>query len=272
LISTSARRSVSPSTPSTASGPGWSKWRKFPEESMDGNESKLADKIAALSGCAAVYCLAVGGSAVRQLLAAGVQPIRVDDEVGIETLLDDLRRAVREGGVVWVDPRTEARCRHRRGSTAWPKRRVAGMKVRELSPGSPNAKVSFVASDAGIHPYPPGAPAAACCGAAEVAVPARRRRCHRPRRQVHRCARVLHATVRSWRACHGEFAGIVGRARCRARLFCCQRSVCCSVRTWSLRRFLLRRPAGGARRVYLASVAGLIVVRLASKRFSGSTS
>ena len=76
---------------------------EFPEESMDGNESKLADKIAALAGCAAVYCLAVGGSAVRQLLAAGVQPIRVDDEVGIETLLDDLRRSVREGGVVWVD-------------------------------------------------------------------------------------------------------------------------------------------------------------------------
>ena len=50
-----------------------------------------------------MYCLAVGGSAVRQLLAAGVQPIRVDDEVGIETLLDGLRRAVREGGVVWVD-------------------------------------------------------------------------------------------------------------------------------------------------------------------------
>ena len=76
---------------------------EFPEESMDGNEGKLADKIAALGGCAAVYCLAVGGSAVRQLLAAGVQPIRVDDEVGIETLLDGLRRAVREGGVVWVD-------------------------------------------------------------------------------------------------------------------------------------------------------------------------
>ena len=37
------------------------------------------------------------------MLAAGVQPIRVDDEVGIETLLDGLRRAVREGGVVWVD-------------------------------------------------------------------------------------------------------------------------------------------------------------------------
>ena len=38
---------------------------EFAEEGMDGNEGKLAAKIAALTGCAAVYCLAVGGSAVR---------------------------------------------------------------------------------------------------------------------------------------------------------------------------------------------------------------
>lgn len=76
---------------------------EFPEESMDGNENKLADKISALSSCAAVYCLAVGGSAVRQLLAAGVQPIRLEAESGIEDLLGDLRTAVRDGGVPWID-------------------------------------------------------------------------------------------------------------------------------------------------------------------------
>ena len=76
---------------------------EFPEESMDGNEDKLAQKIAALSGCAAVYCLAVGGSAVRQLLAAGIQPIRLDEDVAIHTVLDQLRLAVRNGGVSWVD-------------------------------------------------------------------------------------------------------------------------------------------------------------------------
>ena len=70
---------------------------------MDGNEDKLAQKIAALSGCAAVYCLAVGGSAVRQLLAAGIQPIRLDEDVAIHTVLDQLRLAVRNGGVSWVD-------------------------------------------------------------------------------------------------------------------------------------------------------------------------
>jgi nitrogen fixation protein NifX len=76
---------------------------EFAEESMDGNENKLPAKIAALSGCAAVYCLAVGGSAVRQLIAAGVQPIRLEEETSIERLLGELQKAVREGGVPWVE-------------------------------------------------------------------------------------------------------------------------------------------------------------------------
>jgi len=76
---------------------------EYPQESMDGNEDKLASRIAALAGCAAVYCLAVGGSAVRQLLAGGVQPVRVETETPIEALLQMLCKAVREGGVVWID-------------------------------------------------------------------------------------------------------------------------------------------------------------------------
>lgn len=76
---------------------------EFAEESMDGNENKLAAKIAALDGCAAVYCLAVGGSAVRQLLARGIQPIRLDASEPIDALLGQLRAAVRDGGVPWID-------------------------------------------------------------------------------------------------------------------------------------------------------------------------
>jgi nitrogen fixation protein NifX len=75
----------------------------FECESMDGNENKLPARIAALEGCAAVYCLAVGGSAVRQLIAGGVQPIRLEQETPIEALLAELQRAVREGGVPWID-------------------------------------------------------------------------------------------------------------------------------------------------------------------------
>lgn len=76
---------------------------EFSEEGMDGNEGKLAAKIAALSGCAAVYCQAVGGSAVRQLLAAGIQPLRLDAPEAIDALLGQLRAAIRDGGVAWLD-------------------------------------------------------------------------------------------------------------------------------------------------------------------------
>lgn len=76
---------------------------EFAAEAMDGNEDKLSVKIAALQGCAAVYCLAVGGSAARQLLASGIQPVRLDDEAAIEPLLTQLRAAIRDGGVPWLD-------------------------------------------------------------------------------------------------------------------------------------------------------------------------
>ncbi len=76
---------------------------EFVAEAMDGNEGKLAARIAALSGCAAVYCLAVGGSAVRQLMAAGIQPVRLDDPEPIDALLAKLRAAMRTGGVPWID-------------------------------------------------------------------------------------------------------------------------------------------------------------------------
>ena len=69
---------------------------------MDGNESKLPAKIAALTGCAAVYCLAAGASAVKQLLAAGIQPIRLDDEAEIEPLLKQISTAIKDGSITWV--------------------------------------------------------------------------------------------------------------------------------------------------------------------------
>jgi nitrogen fixation protein NifX len=65
----------------------------------------LADKIAALADCAAVYCLAVGGSAVRQLLASGIQPVRLESACAIESLLLELRQAIRVGGIAWIDKR-----------------------------------------------------------------------------------------------------------------------------------------------------------------------
>ena len=102
---------------------------EFPPESVDtgGNESgasaegnacgagvshsqnKLPAKIAALAGCAGVYCLAAGASAVKQLLAAGIQPVRLDDETAIEPLLKQISGAIKDGGIGWVDKAMRAK-------------------------------------------------------------------------------------------------------------------------------------------------------------------
>lgn len=76
---------------------------EFPATSMDGNEDKLAAKIDFLAGCAAVFVLAVGASAIRQLIAAGVQPMRIGTTDRIGDLLADIQTAMREGGVPWID-------------------------------------------------------------------------------------------------------------------------------------------------------------------------
>lgn len=76
---------------------------EFPEESMDGNETKLGAKVDFLSGCAAVYVMAIGASAIKQLLAKGIQPIRINENDGIDELLGEVSTAMREGGVPWID-------------------------------------------------------------------------------------------------------------------------------------------------------------------------
>lgn len=75
---------------------------EFIDVAQDGNENKLPAKIATLAGCAAVYCLAVGASAVKQLLAAGVQPIRVEEGSAIEHLIADLQTELANGPGGWL--------------------------------------------------------------------------------------------------------------------------------------------------------------------------
>ena len=76
---------------------------EFPATSMDGNEDKLGAKIGFLEGCAAVFVMAVGGSAIQQLMAAGVQPVRIDGTNRIGDLLADIQISMRDGGVPWID-------------------------------------------------------------------------------------------------------------------------------------------------------------------------
>lgn len=75
---------------------------QFGRLTMDGNEDKLADKIEALEGCIAVYCQAVGASAINQLQARGVQAVKVSPGAEIADLVEALQDELRQGPRTWV--------------------------------------------------------------------------------------------------------------------------------------------------------------------------
>jgi nitrogen fixation protein NifX len=82
-------RQAAPDTPPQGDAPGL-------------NEDKLADKIAVLDGCIAVYCQAVGTSAIQQLKAKSVQPIKVAQGTLISELLATLQEELRQGPSSWL--------------------------------------------------------------------------------------------------------------------------------------------------------------------------
>lgn len=69
---------------------------------QDGNEDKLAVKIDLLAGCAAVYCQAIGASAINQLVAKGIQPVKVHEGSKIADLVSDLQQELKSGPSSWV--------------------------------------------------------------------------------------------------------------------------------------------------------------------------
>lgn len=75
---------------------------EFDHVEMDGNEDKLVAKIAALEGCVAVYSEAVGASAVRQLKARGIQPVKVMHGASISKLLSLLQDELQQGPTGWL--------------------------------------------------------------------------------------------------------------------------------------------------------------------------
>lgn len=82
---------------------------KFMETAMDGHEGKLAAKVALLGECAAVYCNAVGASAIQQLLLKNVQPIRVEEGTSIDALLQGLQKNWRSDPPVWLSKQLKKR-------------------------------------------------------------------------------------------------------------------------------------------------------------------
>ena len=75
---------------------------QFGSLQQDGNEDKLMIKFDLLKGCVAVYCQAVGASAVKQLVALGIQPVKVHEGSPIQKLLDDLQQEMRSGPSSWL--------------------------------------------------------------------------------------------------------------------------------------------------------------------------
>ena len=75
---------------------------EFGKLAQDGNEDKLEAKLDMLKGCAAVYCQAVGSSAVRQLMMRGVQPIKVVEGAVISDLLESLQDEMCQGPTAWL--------------------------------------------------------------------------------------------------------------------------------------------------------------------------
>ena len=75
---------------------------EFIETVMDGHEGKLAANVVFLGDCAAVYCNAVGASAIQQLLAKSIQPMRVDEGTLIDELLLGLQKNLVNDPPVWL--------------------------------------------------------------------------------------------------------------------------------------------------------------------------
>lgn len=80
---------------------------EFSDVRQDGNENKLTEKFNALEGVHAVFALAVGASAVRQLIALGTQPIKLGDKSEIREVLYYLREEIRNGQTPWINKALE---------------------------------------------------------------------------------------------------------------------------------------------------------------------
>lgn len=83
---------------------------EFGELEQDGNEDKLAIKLDLLEGCIAVYCRACGASAVKQLLARGIQPVKVTEGAEIKNLLAELQQELKEGPSSWLAKAVSRNC------------------------------------------------------------------------------------------------------------------------------------------------------------------
>lgn len=67
------------------------------------HEDKVAGKLAFLQGCAAVYAVSIGASSIKRIMAAGIQPVIVNNGSQIIDHLNAISIALHKGGMAWVD-------------------------------------------------------------------------------------------------------------------------------------------------------------------------
>jgi nitrogen fixation protein NifX len=72
------------------------------ELAEDGDEDKLAPKLAAIADCAIVYVAAIGGSAAARVVAAKIHPIKVASPEPILDLLDKLQEVAKGTPPPWL--------------------------------------------------------------------------------------------------------------------------------------------------------------------------
>ncbi|MBD2254055.1 nitrogen fixation protein NifX [Nostoc parmelioides] len=69
----------------------------------DGNEDKVAPKLAALADCAIVYVVAIGGTAAAKLIKKGVTPVKArSEEEKISELLNKLVETLKGNPPPWL--------------------------------------------------------------------------------------------------------------------------------------------------------------------------
>lgn len=76
--------------------------KSFPHALKDGNEDKLKPRLAWLAGADIVYCASIGGSATRQLIALGVNPIKVGGGPDVEELIESIQQQLQGEPEPWL--------------------------------------------------------------------------------------------------------------------------------------------------------------------------
>ncbi|HYA76478.1 MAG TPA: nitrogen fixation protein NifX [Burkholderiaceae bacterium] len=68
----------------------------------DGNEDKLAPKLAAIADCAILYVVAIGGSAAARVVALKIHPVKVVAPEPILDILEKLQDVLRRAPPPWL--------------------------------------------------------------------------------------------------------------------------------------------------------------------------